>query len=121
MNPQQTEVVLDQTALDDLRACDPDDSGLLAELIDIFLADTPPRLNAIRRAADAAQPQALANEAHALKSSAAQLGALALSAICRKLEALGREGSLLGVDELVARLEPEFAAAREALLVARRG
>ena len=120
MNPQQTDVVLDQTALDELRACDPDGTGLLAELIDIFLSDTPPRLNAIRRAADAAQPQALGHEAHALKSSSAQLGALALSATCRKLEALGRQGSLLGVEELVALLEPQFAVAREALLAARR-
>lgn len=119
MNPQQTDVVLDPSALDDLRACDPEGTGLLAELIDIFLADTPPRLNAIRRAADAAQPQALSHEAHALKSSSAQLGARALSAVCRQLEAIGREGGLAGVPELVARLEPEFEAARQALLAAR--
>jgi len=119
MNPEQTEVVLDTSALDDLRACDPDDTGLLAELIDNFLADTPPRLNAIRRAADAAQPQDLVHEAHALKSSAAQLGARALSATCRQLEALGREGSLAGVPGLVARMEPEFEVLRRELLAAK--
>lgn len=116
MDPLQTEAVLDTGALDELRACDPDDTGLLAELIDIFLADTPPRLNAIRLAADAAQPQALSREAHALKSSAAQLGARALSATCKALELKGREGTLAGVPELVAQLEPQFAAVQAALL-----
>jgi len=108
--------VLDQAALDELRACDPDDTGLLAELIDIFLTDTPPRLTAIRMAFDAGQPQALARESHALKSSAAQLGARTLSECCKQLETKGREGTLDGAAELVARLPGDFEAVKAALL-----
>jgi two-component system, sensor histidine kinase and response regulator len=108
--------VLDQAALDELRACDPDGTGLLAELVEIYLSDTPPRLNAIRLAFDAGQPQALAREAHALKSSSAQLGARALADACRQLEAKGREGTLEGAAEIVARLQPDFDAAKAALL-----
>ena len=108
--------VLDQAALDELRACDPDDTGLLTELIDIFLTDTPPRLTAIRLAFDAGQPQALAREAHALKSSAAQLGARALAECCKQLESRGREGTLEGAAEWIARLPGDYEAVKAALL-----
>jgi len=114
-----TDVVLDQSALAELRSCDPDGTGLLAELIDIYLADTPPRLVALRLAFDAGQPQALSREAHALKSSSAQLGARALAETCRQIELLGREGSLAGVEELLARLDRNFAAVTFELLALR--
>ena len=111
--------VLDQAALDELRACDPDDTGLLAELVDIFLSDTPPRLQALRLAFEAGQPQALSREAHALKSSSAQLGARALADICKQLELKGREGSLAGVGELLAKLPTAYTAVKAALLAAK--
>lgn len=119
MNPADIENVLDRAALDELRACDPDDTGLLAELIDIYLADTPPRLNALRLAFDAGQPAAMSREAHALKSGSAQLGATAVAATCRQLEILGREGSLDGAGKLLDRLLVEFATARNALIAIR--
>lgn len=111
----ETDVVLDQSALDELRACDPEGTGLLAELIEIYLTDTPPRLNALRLAFEAGQPQALAHEAHALKSSSAQLGARALAETCKRLEMLGREGTLAGVEPLVERLPQDFEAVKRAL------
>ena len=116
MKPTDIDTILDRAALDELRACDPDGTGLLAELIDIYLADTPPRLNALRLAFDAGKPAAMSSEAHALKSGSAQLGALAVAATGRELELLGREGSLRGAGELLARLMQEFEAARAALL-----
>jgi len=116
MSTPNASAILDQAALDELRACDPDGKGLLAELIEIYLADTPPRLTAIRLAFDAGQPQALAREAHALKSSSAQLGARALADACRQLEMKGREGTLEGTAEIVARLPADFEAAKAALL-----
>ena len=112
-----TEKVLDTQALDELRACDPDGTGLLAELIDIWVTDTPPRLAALRVAFESGQPAALSREAHALKSGSAQLGALAVAATCRELEYIGREGTLAGVEERLDRLELEFDTARRALLV----
>jgi len=119
MNPANSAAVIDQASLDELRACDPDGTGLLAELIDIYLADTPPRLVALRLAFDAGQPAALSREAHALKSSSAQLGALTVAAGCRELEMLGREGSLAGVEGLLQKLNSEFDAAKAALLAVR--
>jgi HPt (histidine-containing phosphotransfer) domain-containing protein len=115
-NGSNTEKVLDTNALDELRACDPDGTGLLAELIDIWVSDTPPRLAALRVAFESGQPAALSREAHALKSGSAQLGAMAVAATCRELEYLGREGSLAGVEERLDRLDLEFDTARRALL-----
>jgi HPt (histidine-containing phosphotransfer) domain-containing protein len=115
-----TRPVLDVTALDELRACDEDGaSGLVAELIDIYLADTPARLVVLRQAFDAGDPAAIAREAHALKSSCGQLGATGMYQCCRQLEHLGREGSLAGVRELLARLDREFPQVTAALAVER--
>jgi two-component system sensor histidine kinase/response regulator len=121
LNGTNTDTVLDRNALEELRACDPEGTGLLAELIDIWVGDTPPRLNALRLAFEAGQPAALSREAHALKSGSAQLGALAVAATCRELEYLGREGSLAGVELLLARLQREFDAARDALMLLKQG
>jgi HPt (histidine-containing phosphotransfer) domain-containing protein len=120
-NRGNTESILDHNALDELRACDPDGTGLLAELIDIWISDTPPRLAALRLAFEAGQPAALSREAHALKSGSAQLGACAVAATCRELEYLGRDGSLAGVEERLARLQREFENARNALLALKQG
>jgi two-component system, sensor histidine kinase and response regulator len=120
-NRGNTESILDHNALDELRACDPDGTGLLAELIDIWVSDTPPRLAALRLAFEAGQPAALSREAHALKSGSAQLGACAVAATCRELEYLGRDGTLAGVEERLARLQQEFENARDALLAIKQG
>jgi HPt (histidine-containing phosphotransfer) domain-containing protein len=104
----------DPAALAELRECDPDGS-LAAELIGVFLEDTPKRIQALHMAFDAGDPSALAHEAHALKSSCAQLGALRLSDHCRWLEQTGREGSLRGVGDRLQLVDAEWVAVVEAL------
>ncbi len=108
----------DSRPLAELRDCDPDGS-LVLELIGVFLEDTPRRVNALRLAFDAGDPAALSHEAHALKSSCAQMGAMALSEHCRWLEDVGRRGSLAGVDDRLQLVDRELAAARTALLAER--
>ena len=114
----ETDTSLDADVLAELLACDP--SGeLLIELIDVYLEDTPPRLNALRRAFDAGDARAMGDQAHALKSSCAQLGAMNLSSACRELERMGREGRLDGAEALLAGIESDFPRARAALLARR--
>jgi HPt (histidine-containing phosphotransfer) domain-containing protein len=62
------------------------------EVIALFLADTPPRLEAIANALAARDADALALAAHALKGSAANVGAVAMQREAASLEALAREG-----------------------------
>jgi len=104
----------DPAALAELRECDPDGT-LAAELIGVFLEDTPRRIQALHMASAAGNPSALAHEAHALKSSCAQLGALLLSDHCRWLEQTGRDGSLRGVEERLQLVDSEWKAVVEAL------
>ena len=84
-------------------------------VVDAFLHDTPLLVRRLQQAAhahDLAQLQALA---HSLKSSSANLGANALSAVARRIEGEARDGTLAHPTVAAARLVTEFARARVAL------
>ena len=110
----QTEVQgpLDMSALDELREYG---AEILVELIDIFLDDTPTRLNDLQRAVQEVDAHGTEQAAHALKSACAQLGAAHLSSMCRDLEAKGRAGDLDGAPLLVERALAEFGRVHAAL------
>jgi HPt (histidine-containing phosphotransfer) domain-containing protein len=95
---------LDPIALDDIREID-DDGTLLPEIIELFRSETPARVQAVRDAFENRQADALMQEAHALKSSAAQLGGRQMSELCRRIEMHGREGRVVEAGALVADLE----------------
>jgi HPt (histidine-containing phosphotransfer) domain-containing protein len=95
------------------------DRELLGTRLDIFIAESPGQLRAVRDAVAAADPAALMRAAHTLSGSLRMLGAPAAIALVRPLEALGRDGRLEGAATLLAQLEPELervrAAAAEAI------
>lgn len=111
-----TRPVLDPDVLDRLRALNVEgEPDMVAEVLALFLEDTPPRLAAIRAAAAAANATDLQRAAHGLKGSAGNVGALAMHRLCDELEQLGRLGA--GVEDvpaLVAHLDAAFALVREA-------
>jgi HPt (histidine-containing phosphotransfer) domain-containing protein len=113
---------IDPTPLDELRLLS-DDGGpdILGELIDIYLDDTPGRLHDLAAAVQMGDPEASFQNAHALKSSCAQLGAMQLSQICAQLESMGRAGDVTGAQPLVAAAQTEFERARDALLAIKAG
>jgi HPt (histidine-containing phosphotransfer) domain-containing protein len=84
-------------------------------LIDLFIEETPHRLEAIRVAIKGSDPAAVAQESHALKGSSAHLGAVRMAELCAILEEQGRAGSIGGAPALFSGLEEEFASVREAL------
>lgn len=92
-----------------------DDPGLFAELVELFLQDTPPRIEALTKALESADAQALERAAHALKSSSANLGALVLSSIFKDLELAGREGDLAQASTLIGKSTHEYERVRRAL------
>ncbi|MCL4744185.1 MAG: response regulator [Burkholderiaceae bacterium] len=69
-------------------------AGLARKVFGMFLQAAPQGLNQARAAIDADDAAALSRTAHALKSSAANVGAEALSACYRELELLAREGRM---------------------------
>ncbi|MFP5374839.1 MAG: ATP-binding protein [Gammaproteobacteria bacterium] len=106
------EPVLDAAALDELLEVIGDDAY---HIVRVFLEDTPRLLRELERAALAPDYAALRDGAHSLKSSAANLGAMALSASARRLELGARTQTLDRPAVAVALLLQEFARARVAL------
>ena len=87
----------------------------LVELIDAYLGDAPDRLARLRQALEGGDAEAFAREAHTLKSSSANLGAMKISALAKEMEAAGRAGKMAQMAEPVARTEAEFALVKAAL------
>jgi len=67
-----------------------EDPGLLVELIDLYLQDAPQRMAEIEQSLASGDWKLLERAAHTLKSASANIGALALSEVCRELECQAR-------------------------------
>lgn len=115
-----SEPILNPEAIDALRAVSPDDGGaFLAELIDIFLHDTPLRLKELADATAAGDAVTATRAAHSIKGSAGNFGAAGLSRLAFESESAAKAGRL---DEVAAKqtpLEQQFALVREALTALR--
>jgi|JI6StandDraft_1071083.scaffolds.fasta_scaffold24783_1 signal transduction histidine kinase/DNA-binding response OmpR family regulator len=106
---------LDFDRLDEFKEFDDEALSMTREVIGLFLADAPLRIDAIEHALQAGDASALARAAHALKGAASNIGALQLYASCVELEATAR--SQLPVDgaACVARLQTQLQQTQAAL------
>jgi HPt (histidine-containing phosphotransfer) domain-containing protein len=59
--------------------------------------------------------EALVESAHSLKSSSANLGALALTELCKELETAGRQGRLADASELLQQVNAVYTNTLQAL------
>lgn len=80
----------------------------LALIVGVFLTDTRDRLAGMRAYLDMEDREGLRQTAHALKGSAANLGAASLAELCLQLETQVRHGDLERAREVVGLLEAEF-------------
>ena len=92
-----------------------DDPVLLAEVIQIFLDDSPLALDNAARAIINADSAALEASAHRLKGSLSTIGAGAAAETANLLESMGRDAVLGGAAELCERLRHEVGAIRASL------
>ncbi|MCC7248613.1 MAG: response regulator [Lysobacter sp.] len=104
--------VLDLGILDELRSML---GGEVDRLIEVFLEDTPRLISALETAAIGPDYDMLRNAAHSLKSSSANLGAVALSNAAKKVEHGARARSLERPAVAVAVIANEFARTKQAL------
>ncbi len=81
------------------------DAALLGELITLYTSEAPRQVAVLRSAATQGDASQLTAQAHTLKGSSAYLGAATVRALCERLEAMGRAGSVEGAIELVDQLE----------------
>ena len=113
--PGQVGVILDSTALENLRKAIGGDAAFLADLIDTFLDDAPQLLADMHDAAEQGDAERLRIAAHSLKSNSADFGATSLYNSSKELEAMGKAGALAGAAELVAQAETEYERVKAAL------
>lgn len=95
----------DPAALDRLRRFG--GPKLLGDMIALFLQAAPERLAAARDGLARHDPVAVEQALHALKSSAAQLGATRMQRLSAQAEQVARSGSLAGASDLLAELDAE--------------
>jgi CheY-like chemotaxis protein/HPt (histidine-containing phosphotransfer) domain-containing protein len=107
--------VLDPEAVDHLRTLDDGSGTFLSEIAEVFLSDAPPRMEAIRRAVKENDATAMAHEAHAFKSSAANVGATELRNLCALLERIGARGSVADAPERLGDLAAAYSRTAEAI------
>ena len=96
------------------------DRELLLELIDVFLEDAPQRIQAVRRALEAHDAEALYKGAHALKGSAGNFGAPDVVSRAIRLEAVARENDLDAADIEFGFLETDMKELVDGLIEAKR-
>ncbi|MFQ5773134.1 MAG: response regulator [Kiloniellaceae bacterium] len=102
--------VLDRSALEGIRALQRDGApDTLVKVVGVYLEHSPRLLETIERAVAARDAEGLCNAAHSLKSSTANVGATELAALCKELEAMGREHRLDGARGLLDQVRAQYA------------
>ncbi len=122
--PERTEVALpadeqspiDRRVLDtlvELQNCG--DPGLLSKVINVYLDNSRELNSNLRTAVAAANDDGIREIAHALKSSSANVGAMGLADLCKRLETMARENRLDDARAVQEQVEREYALVVEAL------
>jgi PAS domain S-box-containing protein len=87
---------------------------IFAELLDLFINDTPGHLNALKETVQTRNFTALEKAAHSLKGSCAYIGAQRMEALSLEMERRGRSQTLENAETLLAQLNEEFEQIRSA-------
>ena len=88
----------------------------LAQLVDMYLSDSPVKLEQLQKAAEAGDLAGMEAAAHSLKGSSNNLGARALGDLCLGVEEASKEGKKDTVLNLVTAIQVEYSKVRELLL-----
>jgi HPt (histidine-containing phosphotransfer) domain-containing protein len=96
------------------------DEAIVADVLEIFLADSARLLGALRAAVASRNAAALCDAAHELKGAAGNIAAGGVVQGARALEILGRHGVLDSAPETLARLERDMASLCDAIRLAMR-
>lgn len=112
----QSDVSLDQTALDRLRELDPDGRhGAVTRVLTTFEGLLARLLAQLHDPHEGPRAEKVAEVAHTLKSSSASVGALELARVCTEIEQRLRGGDVAELERDIARLISAAEAARQAV------
>jgi CheY-like chemotaxis protein len=114
--PVQEAAVLDREVLEQLTALQTSERpNLVAQVINLYLVESPKLIEKLKQAAGASDATEIANTAHTLKSSSANLGATGLTRLCGDIEASARAAATQEASKLVEKVETEFGCVQAAL------
>ncbi|MBD2340500.1 response regulator [Calothrix sp. FACHB-156] len=103
---------IDRSILQELQSLGGNEGDrLVAELIEVYLEDTPTRIQTMKDALIEKERPKLQKAAHALRSPSVSIGAVNLGKICETLEEAAKEQSWEQLSELVNQLEIEYQSA----------
>jgi CheY-like chemotaxis protein len=110
--------ILDRQTLDRIRAMSrPGGPDLLVRVVDLYVSSSSALIDTMLAASRLEDATTLAHAAHGLKSSSANVGALALAELCANVEAAAREGQVEQALGLVKKLVTEHRQVLRALEV----
>ena len=109
--------ILNEPSLDNaaLAALKEATEEMFAEIIEVYLEDTPKRLSSLLNALEENNINAMQEESHCLKGSSGNVGALKLSKIFAEIEYQSKAGSITSQKEYVQHAFSEFDHIREKL------
>ena len=108
----QTGEILDRRAIEKLLLLTEGEDSFLEELVDTFLEDAPRMLSEMQLAIESSASEVLRIAAHNLKANSADMGATALSSLCRQLEEMGKKKRLDGAAETLSMAKAQFGIAK---------
>jgi HPt (histidine-containing phosphotransfer) domain-containing protein len=107
---------LDDRVLREIRALQREGApDLLDKVMRAYVSETPTLLEKLAHAVEQGDAAGICQAAHALKSSSANIGALPLAELFKKMEALAKDKSLDQVKPVFAHISVEFERVRNAL------
>ena len=89
--------------------------SMLEELVNIFLNDTQQKIDALHTSLQQGNSNDVIQQAQAIVSNSAQLGATTLSMLCKEIEHIGRSQNLKDANELLEQVKTEYQRVRTAL------
>jgi two-component system, sensor histidine kinase and response regulator len=105
----QEDEPIDRSVLAGLRELQQEgEPDILKELIEMFLADVPSQLEALREATEKGDAQGVEWVSHTLKGICGNMGAVRMESICAELEEIGRSAHLAAAPVRSSQLEEEF-------------
>ncbi len=97
---------LDESILNELEALLEDD---FVDLIETFLTDAQVRVEELSQAVESTVADDIRRAAHSFKGSSLNVGAAQLSAWCKEMEDLAREGRTVYSKDILDKIEQELA------------
>ncbi len=101
--------------IEELRSLDDGAGEILKSIVAIFETSTHELMQELHEASREGQAVRLAQAAHSLKGSAANLGAVLLSAVAHELETIGNAGELGQAEQGIVRARQELSVALSCL------